>query len=119
MAIAISGSGTAGGFTSAGAQNTSPAASGYFIPTIWAGKLNVKFYSTTVFGDIANTNYEGDIKNIGDTVIINNIPDITISDYQVGQSLSYQVPVPSKTTLSISKVLELCTECPDGSDFKR
>jgi hypothetical protein len=103
MAIAISSSGTAGGFTSAGAQNTNPAASGYFIPTIWAGKLNVKFYATTVFGDIANTNYEGDIKNIGDTVIINNIPDITISDYQVGQSLSYQVPVPSKSTLSISK----------------
>ena len=103
MAITISGSGTAGGFTSAGAQNTSPAASGTFIPTIWAGKLNVKFYATTVFGDIANTNYEGDIKNIGDTVIINNIPDITISDYQVGQSLSYQVPVPSKTQLNISK----------------
>ena len=53
--------------------------------------------------DIANTNYEGDIKNIGDTVIINNVPDVTISDYQIGQTLAYQVPTPSKSTLSISK----------------
>lgn len=101
--VAVSSAGTAGGFVSSGAFNTNPAASGTFIPTIWAGKLNVKFYSTTVFGDIANTNYEGDIKNIGDTVIINNIPDVTISDYQIGQTLSYQVPVPNKSTLSISK----------------
>lgn len=103
MSITIASSGTAGGFVSSGAFNTNPAAAGTFIPTIWAGKLNVKFYATTVFGDIANTNFEGDIKNIGDTVIINNIPDVTISDYQVGQTLSYQVPVPNKTTLSISK----------------
>jgi hypothetical protein len=76
--------------------------SGTFIPTIWSGKLNVKFYSTTVFGEIANTNYEGDIKNLGDTVVINNIPDVTISNYTVGSTLSYQVPAPNKIQLSIS-----------------
>jgi hypothetical protein len=103
MSIGVASSGTAGGFVSAGAFNTSPAASGTFIPEIWSGKLNVKFYATTVFGEVANTDYEGDIKNIGDTVLINNIPDITISDYTIGQSLTYQVPVPSTTTLSISK----------------
>jgi len=103
MAITISGAGTSGGFSTAGAFNTTPALSGTFIPTIWSGKLNVKFYATTVFGEIANTNYEGDIKNIGDTVIINNIPDVTISDYQVGQTLAYQVPVPNKIQLNISK----------------
>jgi hypothetical protein len=102
MAISISGSGTSGGFSSAGAFNTSPAASGVFIPTIWSGKLNVKFYATTVFGEIANTNYEGDIKNIGDKVVINNIPSVTINDYQVGQTLSYEVPAPSKVELQIS-----------------
>lgn len=103
MAIAISGAGTSGGTTTAGAFNTSPALSGSFIPQIWSGKLNVKFYATTVFGEIANTNYEGDIKNLGDTVIINNIPDITITDYQVGQTLAYQVPAPNKIQLNISK----------------
>jgi hypothetical protein len=103
MSITISGAGTSGGFSSAGAFNTSPAMAGTFIPQIWSGKLNYKFYATTIFGEIANTNYEGDIKGIGDTVIINQIPDVTISDYQVGQTLAYQVPVPSKIQLNISK----------------
>jgi hypothetical protein len=103
MAVTISSGGTSGGFSSAGAFNTSPAASGVFIPTLWSGKLNVKFYSTTVFGEIANTAYEGEIKNIGDKVIINNIPSLTINDYQVGQTLSYEVPTPSKVELDINK----------------
>ena len=103
MAISISGSGTSGGTTSAGAFNTTPAASGTFIPTIWSGKLNVKFYATTVFGEIANTSYEGDIRNIGDKVVINNIPSVTINDYSIGQTLAYEVPAPSKVELDISK----------------
>ena len=83
--------------------NTNPAYSSTFIPTIWSGKLNAKFYATTVFGEIANTNYEGDIKNIGDKVVINNIPSVTINDYTVGNTLSYEVPAPSKVELDISK----------------
>lgn len=83
--------------------NTNPAYSGTFIPTVWSGKLNVKFYATTVFGEIANTSYEGDIKSLGDTVIINNIPTITISTYTVGMTLNYQVPTPNKVQLNISQ----------------
>lgn len=83
--------------------NTNPAYSGTFIPTIWSGKLNAKFYATTVFGEIANTNYEGDIKNIGDKVVINNIPSVTINDYTVGNTLNYEVPAPNKIELDISK----------------
>lgn len=86
-----------------GSFTTTPTMSGSFIPQIWSGKLNVKFYATTVFGEIANTNYEGDIKNLGDTVIINNIPDVTINDYTIGSTLSYQVPAPNKIQLDISK----------------
>lgn len=82
--------------------NTNPAATGTFIPQIWSGKLNAKFYATTVFGEIANTNYEGDIKNMGDTVWINNIPSITISNYTIGQNLTYQVPAPSVVELQIN-----------------
>jgi hypothetical protein len=103
MSIVISGTGTSGGTVTAGAFNTNPAASGTFIPTIWSGKLNVKFYSTTVFGEISNTSYEGDIKNLGDTVNINNIPDIVIGTYTVGQTLAYQVPTPNIVQLQISQ----------------
>ena len=41
--------------------NTSPAYSGTFIPQIWSGKLNANFYTATVFNEIANTEYQGDI----------------------------------------------------------
>jgi hypothetical protein len=83
--------------------NTNPAYSGTFIPALWSGKLNVKFYQTTVFGDIANTNYEGEIKSLGDNITINNVPSIAINDYVVGQNLNYQTPAPSKVDLTIDK----------------
>jgi len=82
---------------------TSPAYSGAFIPTLWSGKLNVKFYATTVFGEIANTSYEGEIKSMGDTITINNIPSITINNYTVGMNLNYEVPAPSTVDLNIDK----------------
>ena len=78
-------------------------ASGSFIPTLWSAKLNQKFYKATVFGEIANTSYEGEISGMGDKVVINNRPDITINDYQVGTSLSYQVPTPSTVELPIDR----------------
>lgn len=81
--------------------NTSPAYSGNFIPQLWSGKLNVKFYAATVFGEIANTNYEGEIKALGDKIRINNVPSITINNYTVGQVLSSQVPAPSIVDLTI------------------
>ena len=83
--------------------NTNPAYSRTFIPQLWSGKLNVKFYLTTVFGEIANTAYEGEIKAMGDSIIINNIPTMQINDYVVGQNLSYQVPTPNTVELAIDK----------------
>lgn len=83
--------------------NTNPSYSGSFIPTLWSSKLNAKFYAATVFGEIANTNWEGDIKAMGDKVVINNIPTITINDYSAGTSLSYEVPTPNTLTLQIDK----------------
>lgn len=77
--------------------------SGSFIPTLWSAKLNQKFYKATVFGEIANTAYEGEISGLGDKVVINNRPDITINDYQVGTTLSYQVPTPSTVELPIDR----------------
>ena len=84
-------------------HNTSPSYSGAFIPTMWAGKLNAKFYQNTVLSEIANTDYEGEIKNQGDTVRIRTAPTITVSDYTVGQNLNYEVPAPSYVDLQINK----------------
>lgn len=86
-----------------GAYGTNPAYSGTFIPTIWSSKLNWKFYAKSVFADICNRNWEGDISNLGDKVIINNIPTLAINDYAVGQNLSYQTPVPNTIELVIDR----------------
>jgi hypothetical protein len=83
--------------------NTTPPYSGTFIPAVWAAKLNVKFYAASVFGDISNTNWEGEISAMGDKVIINTAPTIAVSNYTVGSGLTYQVPTPSTQELNIDK----------------
>lgn len=95
---------TPGVVTPVGAPyNTNPSYSGTFIPTIWSSKLNVKFYATSVFADICNRNWEGDISNLGDKVVINNIPSLVINDYVVGGNLNYQTPTPNTIELVIDR----------------
>jgi hypothetical protein len=95
----------AGGFNSPAGQVAygGTAYSGTFIPALWSGKLAQKFYAATVFGEIANTDWQGEISQMGDTVIINTIPSINIYNYSVGQNLNYDVPTPSTITLQINK----------------
>jgi hypothetical protein len=95
----------AGGFNTPAGQVAygGTAYSGTFIPALWSGKLAQKFYAATVFGEIANTDWQGDISGMGDTVIINTIPTINIYNYSVGQNLNYDVPTPSTITLQINK----------------
>ncbi len=80
-----------------------PQHSGTMIPEVWSGKLLVKFYDATVFGDIANTDYEGEIKNQGDTVHIRTTPTLTIRDHVKGQKLNYETPTPALVDLLIDK----------------
>jgi hypothetical protein len=80
-----------------------PSHSGSYIPEIWSGKLLTKFYKSTVFAAISNTDYEGEIKEQGDTVHINVVPDIAISDYVKGQRLSHQQPESTPVDLLIDK----------------
>ena len=80
-----------------------PTYSGTFIPEIWSGKLVEKFYDATVFGEIANTDYEGEIANQGDKVNIRTTPTITIRDYQKGGTLQYERPESPNVTLNIDK----------------
>ncbi len=77
--------------------------SGTFIPSVWSAKLNAKFYAASVFGDIANTDWQGDISGMGEKVTINVPPDITVSDYVAGTPLSYQVPTATSLDLLIDK----------------
>lgn len=86
-----------------GAFNTATPYSGTFIPTLWSSKMNAKFYTASVFADIANTNWQGEISGMGDKIVINQIPDLSISKYVPGAGLNYQVPTPSTIELQIDQ----------------
>lgn len=81
----------------------SPNYSGNFIPEIWSGKLVVNFYDATVLSAISNTDYEGEIRNQGDTVNIRTTPAIEIFEYKKGQTLKTTRPESPKIQLVIDK----------------
>lgn len=56
-----------------------------------------------MYGEIANTDYEGDISDMGDKVHIRTTPTITIRDYQKGQKLITETPDTDKIELLIDK----------------
>lgn len=97
---------------------TTPSYSGTFIPALWSSKLNAKFYKATVFGEIANTNWEGDISGMGDKVVINNIPTLTINNYVVGTNLTYEVPTPNTVELNIDKGKYFAFQVNDVLDYQ-
>jgi hypothetical protein len=72
-------------------------------PEVYSGKLVEKFYNTTVFGEIASTDYEGDIAGFGAQVKIRTIPDVVVSDYVIGQGLNPQYPGNNSVTLAIDQ----------------
>ncbi|MFK4345125.1 MULTISPECIES: P22 coat protein - protein 5 domain protein [unclassified Paenibacillus] len=53
----------------------------HFIPTIWSARLNESLKKNLVYGNVVNTDYEGEIKGQGSTVKINSIGTVTIGNY--------------------------------------
>lgn len=94
-----SGAGLVGG----AGTSANPAYSGVFIPQIWSGKLIEKFYDSTVLAAIANTDWEGEVKNQGDKVIIRTKPTISIANYSADQSLALQRPSSNIVEMNIDK----------------
>ena len=98
------------------AAPATPQYSGNFIPEIWSAKLLVKFYAATVLAAISNTDYEGEVKNMGDKVIIRTTPTITIRDYAKGQTLTIERPESDPIEMEIDKakyqvVVPLASNC--------
>jgi len=54
-----------------------------FIPSVWSGRILAALDKSLVYGSdmVINRDYEGEISNVGDSVRINSIGDVTISDY--------------------------------------
>lgn len=85
------------------AANLGSTGTSKFIPQVWSSKLVIKFYDACVYTEIANTDYEGEIKDYGDKVIIRTIPAITVNDYVKGAGLTYEDPESANVELDIDK----------------
>lgn len=87
----------------AGNTDLSSTGTSKFIPQVWSNKLVEKFYDACIYTEIANTDYEGEIKSYGDKVIIRTTPAIVVTDYVKGAGLAYDDPESENVELNIDK----------------
>lgn len=72
-----------------------------YIPEVWSGQLLTSFYDNTVCGSITNTNWQGEIKGVGNTVRIRTVPRISINAVKKGQNLVFEQPESNSVDLTI------------------
>jgi len=82
-----------------------------FIPELWSTQLITAFRKATVFGQLVNRNYEGDIRNGGDTVKITTPAAITVGAYS--GTVSYQTPTSAQQSLAIDQDIYWAFELDD------
>lgn len=75
-------------FTSASGWNNLP--NGVFSPTIFSKKVQMVFRKSSVVEDITNSDYFGEIANMGDSVRILKEPEITVRNLQRGTQIITQ-----------------------------
>lgn len=74
-----------------------------FVPTLWSARLLEHLDKNLVLGNLVNHSWEGEIKNYGDTVKINQISDITVGDYTKGTAITYEDVTGTPTELKIDQ----------------
>ena len=71
------------------------------LPRVYTMKLQHKFYKKTSLLDVANTDYEGEIKGSGSEVIIRTAPEVAVHNY-IGK-VEYQELLSGQLKLQINK----------------
>lgn len=72
-----------------------------FIPELWSRQLLKDFRRKLVFARLVNRNYEGEIKQYGDTVKITTPGKITVNNY--AGTVNYETPDSTQQSLIIDK----------------
>ena len=72
-------------------------------PKRYSAKFVHKFYEQCILAQISNTDYLGEIKDYGDSIVIRTIPDISVNDYDNGQALKYEQYGTDYKTLKIDR----------------
>lgn len=74
-----------------------------FIPELWNARLLYNLEKNHVATNLVNRNYEGEIKNAGDTVHINTLGAVSVRNYAQGTDLTYDALSTSDQTLVIDQ----------------
>ena len=75
-----------------------------FVPTLWSAKIFQELDKAHILVPLCNRDYEGEIRNYGDTVKINAVGDITVSNYAPNvTSITPEQLAASQTVLEIDK----------------
>lgn len=76
---------------------------GNFSPVIYSKKVQLAFRKTAIAQDITNSDYFGEISNMGDTVRIIKEPEISVTPYARGQQVQAQDLQDDDFTLIVDK----------------
>ena len=74
-----------------------------FIPELWNARLLNALEKNHVATKLVNRNYEGEIKNAGDTVHINSLGAVAVRSYAQGTDLTYDDLATTDQTLVINQ----------------
>lgn len=74
-----------------------------FIPEVWSKKIMKIFDKITVMTKLVNRDYEGEIKQAGDTVHVRSFGDITIRNYTREQTLTLDTLTDPMSDLTIDQ----------------
>jgi hypothetical protein len=80
-----------------------PSMSGGYIPQLFSAKLIAHFYDGTCLNEIADTEFEGEIKAYGDKITINTMPTLVTKAYVKGQDVIPDDIDPTPVELSMDK----------------
>lgn len=74
-----------------------------FIPQLWSARLLANLDKATVITLGANTNYEGEIRNVGDRVKIQQPGSLSVNNYPASADISYEAPTSTTKTLQVDQ----------------
>jgi len=81
-----------------------PVYSENYIPTpVFSKTFLARFYAASVAWDICNTDYEKEVKTMGETVTIRQFPDVTVRNYTKGMTLVPESPNADPITFAVDK----------------
>ena len=73
------------------------------IPWAFGRQYQKKFYKTSPIPLMTNSDFTADIKKVGDKVIIQTIPSITIKPYKVGETMVMENPESPSIEFNVSR----------------